>query len=718
MRKAGSNASFTSHQNNHQQNHTSASTGGSHRRHHAKALLHPMSLLLRRRSGQSNSNSESPSGMYGVARELPDDFDPGIIYGTRHPDWSFPRRSSTQPVNNILHSGNGVQGRLSSSTGDGPSRQTKDTRPENTYSRKRQALFTEHFSDLETTPSSLNQPDKPSDQWQSHYSDAQGQKHVTVSCEATRAPANVSVIEDGHLQSSSNDSPNNRGTTGLSDEHESSTQIGSKKDSVHAQESETEEQPRIPSQNSEPPLDPLHNSSRFSFEASSAADSVRNEELTLSDNLIKDSKYRFQVDRRSQSTDAGSFGSDDIQSITSEDLRDEASDGFEIPYTEYSHNIAPPPGFENVVVDTMENTRRLQEIELDEQSEVSKNTEISDRVSVISSEIGTNGSITGEEEEEEREEHTGRGNEPCPPFINPPGPGVRCDNSLGHSPHGNGLTKGLNDDSTQSSSLLLFQNVFQTEARGVNEYDTGSPSSFLGFQPLAHAPYNDDSADYEVDEGDEDDMIAEANRDVLASDNDGWYGQEFNFYPTSSTDSTYLAGGFFGTDLPKPGFIRNPSLTPISERSEGSLRNSLSIISPNSISHAGISAGPLSAALFTELANDEQITCDETTLTQLQLLNGAKNQEESLKYLTMIASSPSAAPLMVNTADGPIFATGSNSASVVEQSRSPLVALDELGGHHGTDVSTSYVHDNDLGWVMEKRRGGELIQRELVQGAV
>ncbi|KAJ6262800.1 hypothetical protein Dda_1357 [Drechslerella dactyloides] len=703
----GPNASFTSHQNSHQQNHNSASTGGSHRRHHAKALLHPMSLLLRRRSGQSNSSSEPPSGMYGGARELPEDFDPGIIYGTRHPDWSFPRRSTTQPVNSIIHTKNGVQGRLPNSTGDGPLRQTKDARPDNTYSRKRQALFTEHFSDLETSSSTPNQSDKVPARPQYDSSDATGQRHTFDTHDAPRTLVQAS-IEDTHPQSSSYGTTVNNGING----RDSSTQTGNRKDPTDVQQSEPEEQSHISSQHSEAPLDSLQNSSRFSFEASSAADSVPNEELTLSENLIKDS--------RSQSTDTESFRSDDLQSITSEDLRDEAGDGFDIPYTEYSHNIAPPPGFENVVVDTAENTRRLQQIELDEQLEVSTRAESSDVESVVSSEIGTNGSITGEEEEEEEEEReksTKRGGEPCPPFVNPSGPGVQCDGILGHNIHGNHGSDNLNPDRVQNSSLLLFQNVFQTEAHGVNEYDTGSPSSFLGFQPLGHTPYNHNPVDYEVDDGDEDDMIAEANRDVLASDNDGWYGQEFNFYPTSSTDSTYLAGGFFGIDLPKPGFIRNPSLTPISERSEGSLRNSLSIINPNSIPHTGISAGPLSAALFTELANDEQISCDEATLTQLQLLNGAKNHEESLKYLAMIASSPSTASVVVNATDGPLFTT-SNSASIVEQSRSPLIALDDLGNYHAADISTSYVHDIDLGWVMEKRRGGELIQRELVQGAV
>jgi hypothetical protein len=47
--------------------------------------LNPMNRLLRRRSSQTQLDNRNPT--------LSDDFDPGIIYGTRHPDWSsHPKR--------------------------------------------------------------------------------------------------------------------------------------------------------------------------------------------------------------------------------------------------------------------------------------------------------------------------------------------------------------------------------------------------------------------------------------------------------------------------------------------------------------------------------------------------------------------------------------------------------------------------------------------------
>lgn len=104
----------------------------------------------------------------------------------------------------------------------------------------------------------------------------------------------------------------------------------------------------------------------------------------------------------------------------------------------------------------------------------------------------------------------------------------------------------------------------------------------------------DDLDDYEYD----DDFIAEANASVLANDADGFYGQEFGFYSAPLPDkdyslaasgaggelsaenlSQYANGGFFcsGPARSKSGRVvsRDPNLTPITERSEYSNRNSI-----------------------------------------------------------------------------------------------------------------------------------------------
>ncbi|KAF3939935.1 hypothetical protein ABW19_dt0205727 [Dactylella cylindrospora] len=466
-------------------------------------------------------------------------------------------------------------------------------------------------------------------------------------------------------------------------------------------------------QQSETSLDLLHNSSRFSFEASSTAESVHNEELTLSEGLLaRKSQFRsaFNASKRSFSDD-GSFRSDDGLSITSDDLLDEYGDGFATsnPYSEGLVNIAPPPGFEHLMINGQPPSQWP--IEHDEENTLGIDLPPADiepalSTNPASSERGTNGSTTEDEDSE--------GVVPTasyPPFVNPSGAGPP-------TLLGQGTKDGDLDEDLQSHPpAFTFHNVFQTGPQGVSEYDTGSPSHMAAIQSPMNTSYDTVEFVYDDDGGEEDDMmIAEANRDALASDNEGWYGQEFGFYPTSSTNGTYLAGGFFGIEPPKPGFVRNPSLTPISERSESSLRNSLSLVSPGSLNTGGISAGPLSAALLAELANSGQLACDETTLGQLQLLNINKSQEDVENRQIGLTASTSAMPVIGFSGKGPLFPL----STVTNQDADPSSGSnpEDLNCQHALETTTSYVHDVELGWVMEQRKGGEVIRRELVQGAV
>lgn len=143
---------------------------------------------------------------------------------------------------------------------------------------------------------------------------------------------------------------------------------------------------------------------------------------------------------------------------------------------------------------------------------------------------------------------------------------------------------------------------------------TGSqPSS--GGQKIIDAAYHDYDDDgfgggFDDEFGDEffdDDFIAEANAEALAYDSDGFYGQEFGFYSApisqgyhgasksnggpSSGDET-LYGGYFGpsgVNRTKSGRVvsREPNLTPITERSEYSNRNSIM-----SLANPGAALGP------------------------------------------------------------------------------------------------------------------------------
>lgn len=92
--------------------------------------------------------------------------------------------------------------------------------------------------------------------------------------------------------------------------------------------------------------------------------------------------------------------------------------------------------------------------------------------------------------------------------------------------------------------------------------------------------------DFQFDDSMEDDpMIAEANAEVLENDDDGFYGQEFGFYARAygKGNPEMVNGGYFGpkgiegvhrSHSAKANF-QEPSLTPITERSEWSHRNSI-----------------------------------------------------------------------------------------------------------------------------------------------
>ncbi|KAH6622620.1 hypothetical protein F5144DRAFT_594940 [Chaetomium tenue] len=146
-----------------------------------------------------------------------------------------------------------------------------------------------------------------------------------------------------------------------------------------------------------------------------------------------------------------------------------------------------------------------------------------------------------------------------------------------------------------------------SEDTALNELD--------GYEDAEDNGYIDDYADdlgdgFDDFDFDDEAIIAEANASALANDSDGFYGQEFGFYSaplahqphgnshhqpvantTTATSSSgvltsenlfqYANGGFFGPssagiDRSASGrVVREPNLTPITERSEYSNRNSI-----------------------------------------------------------------------------------------------------------------------------------------------
>lgn len=122
----------------------------------------------------------------------------------------------------------------------------------------------------------------------------------------------------------------------------------------------------------------------------------------------------------------------------------------------------------------------------------------------------------------------------------------------------------------------------------------------------------DDDFDYDdYDSALEDDpIIAAANAEALAYDSEGEYGSEFGFYASAQGEAEFVNGGYFGNrdalgrSTSGRNVLREPNLTPITERSEYSTRNSY--ISVNNYFGPGSSipnsSGPLPSPGLAQLA--------------------------------------------------------------------------------------------------------------------
>ena len=169
------------------------------------------------------------------------------------------------------------------------------------------------------------------------------------------------------------------------------------------------------------------------------------------------------------------------------------------------------------------------------------------------------------------------------------------------------LTVAANN-AVQSGRLNQKSNVSDNEIRSPIDEFTRAKVTFDD-RPLSEIDVGNDSVNVREDSGkfnfddnlEDDPIIAAANAEALENDDEGFYGQEFGFYAhaTGAGDVEYANGGYFG----HVGGIRRshsgradfqePSLTPITERSEWSNRNSVVIHAmqggyPQSLQNAGL----------------------------------------------------------------------------------------------------------------------------------
>ncbi|KAL4888323.1 hypothetical protein BDV59DRAFT_188820 [Aspergillus ambiguus] len=149
-------------------------------------------------------------------------------------------------------------------------------------------------------------------------------------------------------------------------------------------------------------------------------------------------------------------------------------------------------------------------------------------------------------------------------------------------------------------------------------------------QPTDGSEFEEVFEDFSYDDNDasfyDDPIIAAANAEALENDDEGFYGQEFGFYAQAygPCSSELTNGGYFGPrgvegisrSFSSRGKFREPSLTPITERSEWSTRNSvISLTAAHGAAHSNTLSSPGLAQLV-DMGNIE----DEMSLSALMRL--------------------------------------------------------------------------------------------------
>lgn len=161
----------------------------------------------------------------------------------------------------------------------------------------------------------------------------------------------------------------------------------------------------------------------------------------------------------------------------------------------------------------------------------------------------------------------------------------------------------VSDDSriSQAADAMAFEDVFDDHI-----YDDGF--------------YDNDDSYFD------DAIVAAANAEALENDDDGFYGQEFGFYAQADGNgaSELTNGGYFGPRRVEGltrkhgsrGKLQEPSLTPITERSEWSTRNSMISVKAHSGAHPNSALASPGLAQLVDMGSLD----DEMSLSALMKL--------------------------------------------------------------------------------------------------
>ena len=207
------------------------------------------------------------------------------------------------------------------------------------------------------------------------------------------------------------------------------------------------------------------------------------------------------------------------------------------------------------------------------------------------------------------------------------------------------------------------------------------------------------------DQLEDDPIIAAANAEALENDDEGFYGQEFGFFAhaTGSEEAQYANGGYFGArgiegvQRSHSGRVnfQEPSLTPITERSEWSHRNSMIALAMHGYPQATQTIPPTG---LVQLADMIHIEDDNMSLSALMKLRRSAWNGSNASLQSSAGSQNSLSPLNYISPISP--ASVVNASSLAASSRYSLVSSNGIASDDDNSPSSPTITLQTQGLVM------------------
>ncbi|CAD0113548.1 unnamed protein product [Aureobasidium uvarum] len=257
--------------------------------------------------------------------------------------------------------------------------------------------------------------------------------------------------------------------------------------------------------------------------------------------------------------------------------------------------------------------------------------------------------------------------------------------------------------------MQMQPQIPQGHMSGSTHAPRGSYSAFeFGFSDGATIEDTFSSPEFPNDDFafDDSDLISAANSEALANDDEGFYSQEFGFYararPGGDPDAIEaINGGYFGApgiEIVRQKSVKEPNLTPITERSEFSTRNSyIGPFSPlaAALPSPGFPPSHMAAARMSPLAW-QHLQEDEMTLADLRRLKQGAFGSSSNSVNSLSSSfgvpAPYSPTMAAQNMPGGYFMPRAGGVPMAWQRSSDSNSNYNPSNHSSSPVPTSPIH--------------------------